>query len=108
DPTSQTQSGRLIVHLTDAPFPYDSVRSVDVFVVRVDARQADATETEAARDVDDEHAESNGWITLTEPMQRLDLLSLRDGTRAMIGEAEVPGGGQPSLRLRAHSPRKQH
>lgn len=99
DVMSQPQSGRLVVHLTDAPFPFDSVSSVDVFVVRVDARRDDATEADAAAVGDEAQAESNGWITLTEPMQTLDLLSLRGGTLAMIGEAELAAGSYRALRI---------
>jgi hypothetical protein len=99
DPTASQQSGRVAVHLTDGPFPFASVRSVDVFVVRVDARAAEATDAEVADGLDDEQSEANGWVTLTQPMQKLDLLSLRDGTQAMIGEAEVPAGPYRALRL---------
>lgn len=99
DPTTLQQSGRLIVHLTDAPFPFDSVSSVDVYVVRVDARRDTATAAEAAADVDDGRTESNGWTTVTEPQQKLDLLSLRGGILAMIGEAELPAGTYRALRL---------
>ena len=34
-------NGTLVVQLTDAPFPTDSFKSVDIFVVRVDCRVAD-------------------------------------------------------------------
>ena len=37
---SLKDKGMVVVKLTDAPFPTDEVKSVDVFVVRVDARVA--------------------------------------------------------------------
>ena len=39
--------GTLNVAITDAPFPYAEVDSAIVHVVRVDAKQEDATEAEA-------------------------------------------------------------
>ena len=99
DPTTQQQSGRLVVHLTDRPFRFDSVRSVDLYIVRVDAHRNDATDADVAANVDDDASTSNGWVTLTAPMQRLDVLSLRNGTLAMIGEAEIMEGTYRSLRL---------
>jgi hypothetical protein len=48
-PTGVAGNGTLAMHLTDAPFSTDSVRSVDVFVVRVDARQADTDSAGAAK-----------------------------------------------------------
>jgi hypothetical protein len=99
DPTASQQSGRVAVHLTDGPFPFASVRSVDLFIVRVDARADEVTDADVAAGLDDEQSEENGWLTLTQPMQKLDLLSLRDGTHAMIGEAELPAGQYRALRL---------
>lgn len=40
--TATSGTGRVVVHLTDAPCPFDSVRGVDACVVRVDAGVADA------------------------------------------------------------------
>ena len=48
DATSVAANGTLAVRLTDAPLPLDSVKSVDVFVVRVDVKQDDASDSTAA------------------------------------------------------------
>src|SRR5437773_2773393 len=45
--SSGTGTGLLTVRLTDAPFPFSQVKSVDIYVVRVDARRAEPTEAEA-------------------------------------------------------------
>ncbi len=41
-------TGKLTVQLTDAPFPFGSVSRVDVFVVRIDAKNAATTDADAA------------------------------------------------------------
>src|SRR5678816_2224616 len=38
-----SETGTVVVKLTDAPFPTDQVQSVDIFVVRVDGRVSDVT-----------------------------------------------------------------
>src|SRR6266540_2394036 len=78
--TSSPGTGKLAVLLTDAPFPFDSVKSVDVFVVRVDARQAEADSAQAARAASDDSVAMGGWTTLANPNASIDLLTLRNGT----------------------------
>ncbi|MDF1505781.1 DUF4382 domain-containing protein [Roseisolibacter sp. H3M3-2] len=90
-------SGRLVVQLTDAPFPYDSIRGVDVFVVRVDAKQADADSADAAARTEDD--DRGGWVTLAEPKAKFDLLTLRDGKFAVLGEKALPAGSYRAFRL---------
>ena len=41
---SSPNTGKLTVQMTDAPFPFAQVSTVDIFVVRVDARTASPTE----------------------------------------------------------------
>src|SRR5678815_5969026 len=72
-------NAHVVVQLTDAPFPIDSVQSVDVFVMRVDARPSDVSEADASTATDDASARSNGWITLAEPNASFNLLSLQNG-----------------------------
>src|SRR5690349_18582329 len=60
------QAGTLVVHLTDAPFPFDSVKSVDVFVVRVDAKTSATDSAEAAQGADDDGKDKGGWTTIAE------------------------------------------
>ena len=47
--TGTAQMGTLQVQLTDAPFSTDSVSRVDVFVVRVDAKQAESDSADLQR-----------------------------------------------------------
>ena len=92
------QSGKLVVQLTDAPFPFDSVKSVDVFVVRIDAKTAGTDSADAAKDAE-AGADKGGWTTLAEPKAKIDLLTLRDGKTTTLGEKAIPAGSYKGFRL---------
>ena len=91
--------GRIALRLTDAPFPIDSVESIDVFVVRVEAKLAATTEAEAAAAVEGDDAESDGWVVLATPNASFDLMDLRNGVSVAIGDAAVDAGAYRSIRL---------
>ena len=91
--------GRISVRLTDAPMPLDEVESISVFVLRIEAKAPATTEAEADEDVDDGESTSNGWIVLATPNASFDLMDLRDGVSAFMGDAEVPAGAYHSVRL---------
>lgn len=96
-PGAQSGAGTVVVKLTDAPFPTAEVQSVDVFVVRVDARSASTDETEANQNVD--NASSGGWTTLATPNAKINLLSLQNGTTATLGQTSLDAGTYSGLRL---------
>ena len=85
--------GKLTVLLTDAPFPFDSVTSAHVYIVRVDARQATATTAEA------EDASNAEWTTLASPNTAVDLLTLNHGATLNLGTATLPSGTWESFRV---------
>lgn len=89
-----SNSGTMTVRLTDAPFPFSEVASVDIFVVRVDAKTAEATATEA-EDEDD----MSEWVTIASPNAMMDLLDLSNGTTANLGEATLPTGTYRGFRI---------
>jgi hypothetical protein len=91
--------GRIAVRMTDAPFPLDEVASIDIFVVRVEAKTQVTTEEDAALDVDADDAESDGWIVLATPNEEFDLMDLRNGVNVFLGDAVVPEGDYRSFRL---------
>ena len=99
DQTGPRGSGRLVVQLTDAPFPFDSVKSVDVFVVRIDAKAESTDSAAAATGTDDAAKDAGGWVTLAEPKAKFDLLTLRDGKFATLGEKALPAGSYKSFRM---------
>jgi hypothetical protein len=92
-------TGTMLVQLTDAPFSSDSVSRVDIFVVRVDAKIADADSADAAKAVSDDSAAVNSWLTLGTPKARIELLALRNGLTTALGSQKIPAGTYRSFRL---------
>jgi hypothetical protein len=92
--SSGARTGLLTVRLTDAPFPFSSVASVDVFVVRVDARTAEPTEADAA-----DESNHEGWTTVATPNALINLLDLRNGTTTNLGATTLATGTYNGFRL---------
>ena len=99
DVTEPGGSGMLRVQLTDAPMDTTLVKSVDVYVVRVDARIADADSAQAADSTGDEHVGRGGWTTIAEPGAAIDLLALRGGRTMEIGEQRLTAGSYRGFRM---------
>ena len=89
-----SSSGQVNVILTDAPFPFSQVKSVDVFVVKIQAKTADTDSAAAALEGD-----SAGWKTLVTPNKSINLLTLAGGNTANLGVATLPVGTYRSFRL---------
>lgn len=89
----------MILNLVDAPFPTDSVVSVDVYVVRVDARVSDADSTTANQDVADDSVAAGGWTTLAAPNAMVNLLALQHGTSWMMGQSNLSPATYRGFRL---------
>ena len=89
-----SSSGQVNVILTDAPFPFSQVKSVDVFVVKIQAKMADTDSAAAALEGD-----SAGWKTLVTPNKSINLLTLAGGNTANLGVATLPVGTYRSFRL---------
>jgi hypothetical protein len=96
-----TEAGRgtLAVQLTDGPFLIDAVESVDIFVVRVDARRADADAAIVATGVSDDSADTGGWTTIATPNSRVNLLAYQNGTSLPLGLSNVATGNYLALRI---------
>jgi hypothetical protein len=92
-----SETGTVLVKLSDAPFPTDQVKSVDVFVVRVDGRTSDVTDADADQDLNNEG--STGWRTIATPNLSFNLLSLQNGATASLGSAPLAIGTYSGLRL---------
>jgi len=78
---------RARVLLTDAPFPYDQVASVNVYVVSVAASTTGDT------------TGGGQWQTIAEPRRRFDLLALQGGTTTLLGEGTIPADQYSAVRL---------
>lgn len=83
----------------ESPLPAGSVKSVDIFVVRIDAKTADATDDDAAKDTEDSQSEKDGWVTVAEPNKSFDLMTLTNGANTLLGDAKVAAGSYKAFRL---------
>jgi Domain of unknown function (DUF4382)/Carboxypeptidase regulatory-like domain len=92
--SSGTGAGLLTVRLSDAPFPFSDVARVDVFVVRVDARQADPTDAEAT-----DESNQNGWTTIATPNVAINLIDLGGGKTTNLGATTLATGTYNGFRL---------
>jgi hypothetical protein len=75
--SSQSRKPFARVFLTDAPFPYDSVASANIHIVRVEANTQPDT------------SGGGEWVLVTEPRKTFNLLALQQGTTALLGEGEL-------------------
>ena len=96
--------GSLNLAITDAPFPYADVTRADVYVVRIDAKQEEASEADAADGAADTHQDGDedrrtGWVTLATPNQAINLLELQHGKMANLGGQSLPTGEYKGFRL---------
>lgn len=92
-----SETGTVVVKLTDAPFPTDQVQSVDIFVVRVDGRVSDVTDADADQDLT--NSGSTGWRTVASPNASFNVLSLQNGATATLGSTPLGAGTYNGLRL---------
>jgi hypothetical protein len=96
---SSSGSGTMVVRLTDAPFLADSLRSVDIFVIRVDARTSDVDSAAADHGLTDDSLSSGGWKTIAAPNASVNVLALQNGISATIGQATLPAGTYNGFRF---------
>jgi hypothetical protein len=89
--------GHLIVRLTDAGTLIDSVRSIDVFVVRIDARLTAASDSDAASNLD--VPATGGWITLATPSTTFNLLALQGRVSSALGDVAIRAAAYDGLRI---------
>ncbi len=68
------------VLLTDDPFPFDSVRSVQVYIVNI----AVSTHPDTGTSADSMH-----WVTVAAPHRQVDLLTLQQGLTDSLGTGPV-------------------
>ncbi|OLC07878.1 MAG: hypothetical protein AUH34_00590, partial [Gemmatimonadetes bacterium 13_1_40CM_70_12] len=89
DDTTSPQYGkpRARVLLTDAPFPYDSVASVNLYVASI----------AASGDVDT--TGGGEWVRVATPDRAFDLLTLQRGATAFLGEAELDARQYRAIRM---------
>jgi hypothetical protein len=87
-------TGQVNVALTDAPFPFSQVKSVDVYVVRIEGKLAQTDSAEAAN-----IADSTTWKTLVSPNKSINILTLTGGNTSNLGSTRLPVGTYNSFRM---------
>jgi hypothetical protein len=78
------------VLLTDAPFPFDSVDRVDVYIVSVDVSLEPDTGSSA---------DSMQWTNVAAPHRQINLLDLQQGDTALLGGKQIPAGQYRAVRV---------
>src|SRR6185436_1731049 len=91
--------GQVAAAMTEAPLPEGSVKSVDVFVVRVEARRQEPSDAEAAVNTEESDKAQGGWVTIAEPNTAFDLMMLAGGTTPTLGVAELATGAYRGFRI---------
>ena len=84
---------------SEAPLPAGSIKSVDIWVVRIDAKRSDTSDDDAAAETEESEAKEGGWVTVAEPDASFDLMKLVDGTNTFLGDAKVAEGSYNGFRL---------
>jgi Domain of unknown function (DUF4382)/Carboxypeptidase regulatory-like domain len=80
--------GRTSIFLTDAPFPFDGMARVDIYIESIAlAVSADTSDS------------GPPWVTVATPNRVFNLLELQNGTTAFLGGADVPEGQYQAARV---------
>jgi len=100
--TSQ-QTGKLIVNLTDAPFPYDQVAEANVTIFKIDARmvgeETAGSDTMGDGSMIDESGNTSPFLVLMENEIPVNLLDLSNGITTELAETDVPAGSYDLVRV---------
>jgi uncharacterized protein YjdB len=80
------------VLLTDDPFPYDTVKSINIFVTRIEAQPRDTAPADRA-------AGGETWVEIATPRRSFDLLTLQQGATAFVGEGTLDAGQYLAVRM---------
>lgn len=96
---ANSDTGKLIVQLTDAPFPHDLVAEANVTVFKIDARNK-SMDSEA--DMDSKmtlEEDGSPFIVLMEEEIEVNLLELTNGVTETLASIEVPVGNYDLVRV---------
>ncbi len=93
---SLSNMGRLIVQITDAPFPHDLVAEANVTIFKIDARQK---EHEMEMDSETDEEENSPFIILMEEEVQINLLELTNGLTERLVNTDVPVGTYDLIRI---------
>lgn len=84
--TDKDGTGRLLVHITDAPFPVNLIEKATVTITKVEVRN-------------DAESDENPFITIFEGSKEFNLLELRNGVMEELVDVEIPAGSYNLIRI---------
>ena len=100
---NETGSGKLVVKLTDAPFPVDLVDQALVTIDKIEIRSSIDSECEGGSEYQNqnqgEDCEGYSFIVLSEETQEFNLLALTNGITADLLEMEIGTGEYDLIRM---------
>jgi hypothetical protein len=76
------------VLITDDPFPFDTIASVNIYVSRIEASLGEDTTSAPGT-----------WVTIATPNKVFDLLTLQQGTTAFVGQGTIDAGKYSAIRM---------
>lgn len=82
------QTGKLVIKVTDAPFPIDIIESATVTITKVEIRKGNDT-----------ISDGNPFLVLSEDTVTFDLFDLRNGVAEELVDIDIPEGKYNLIRL---------
>ncbi len=86
--TNDDQTGRLIVKVTDAPFPLENIEYANVTINKVELRETC-----------DGICDEKPFVVVSEEPVTVNLLDLRNGVTELLADIEIPQGSYDLVRL---------
>lgn len=105
---NETGSGRLVVKLTDAPFPVDLIDQALVTIDKIEIRSAIDSEDESelsyqnqnqGSNTNEQIMENHPFIVLSEETQEFNLLALTNGITSDLIQMEIGTGSYDLIRM---------
>lgn len=94
----RSDTGKMTIQLTDAPFPHDLVAEANVTIFKIEARNRDK-ETGAAMDGEMADETETPFVVLMEQEIQVNLLELTNGVTETLVDTEVPVGAYDLVRV---------
>ncbi|MGB5819758.1 MAG: DUF4382 domain-containing protein [Saonia sp.] len=93
-----SDTGKMTIQLTDAPFPHDLVAEANVTIFKIDARNKDLESDNA---IEGEMTKENGssFVVLMEQEVQVNLLDLTNGVTENLVDTEIPVGTYDLVRV---------
>lgn len=95
DLNTASNTGRLTVQLTDAPFPYDLISEANVTIFKIDARYKEGS-MEGEENNEDQ---DKSFIVLMEEDRDVNLINLTNGITETLVDMDVPAGSYDLIRV---------